>query len=254
MLKNFLYGTNPLHNYVGLIDARNHDAEGNLKSEKQLAKTEIVRALLEWLGWDSSRYEDAIAREDRKRRLANNVVGDPLFKRQKRLNELFDLHKAINIHKDMIPQRVLMWRKSLLKGFSLQIRADKETYYLELQNDLLALIKRKNRIGKIYYDRQNLLKQGAPHQQDDLFLDDDPPQPEVLTEPPQPQEVVAPPPPPSPPVPEPEAAAPKISTPAQEFAEWKRETGLYDASLREFQEFAGWKQKMDLYDTSLLDL
>ena len=126
----------------------------------------------------------------------------------------------------------------------------------------------ENRIGKIYYDRQNLLRQGAPYQQEDLFLDDDPPQPEVLTEPPQPQEVPAPPPqeqqgaaptpapppPPPPPIPEPQAAGPNIPTPAQEFAEWKRGTGLYDASLREFQEFAGWKQKMDLYDASLLDL
>ncbi|MFM7978708.1 MAG: hypothetical protein ACKPKO_05280, partial [Candidatus Fonsibacter sp.] len=29
VLKNFLYGTNPLQNYVGLIDARNHDKEDN---------------------------------------------------------------------------------------------------------------------------------------------------------------------------------------------------------------------------------
>ncbi|MFM7986169.1 MAG: hypothetical protein ACKPKO_43340, partial [Candidatus Fonsibacter sp.] len=36
VLKNFLYGTNPLQNFVGLIDARNHDKEDNLKSEKQL--------------------------------------------------------------------------------------------------------------------------------------------------------------------------------------------------------------------------
>ncbi|MFM7977783.1 MAG: hypothetical protein ACKPKO_00570, partial [Candidatus Fonsibacter sp.] len=27
VLNNFLYGTNPLQNYVGLIDARNHDTE-----------------------------------------------------------------------------------------------------------------------------------------------------------------------------------------------------------------------------------
>ena len=101
------------------------------------------------MGWDSARDEDAIAKEDLKRRFANNVVGDPLFKRQKRLNELFDLHKAYNIHNDMTPQQVLMWCNSLLKDFSLQIRASKETYYLELQNDLLALIKRKNNIGKI---------------------------------------------------------------------------------------------------------
>ncbi|MFM7979573.1 MAG: hypothetical protein ACKPKO_09680, partial [Candidatus Fonsibacter sp.] len=38
VLKNFLYGTNPLQNYAGLIDARNHDKEDNLKSEKQLSK------------------------------------------------------------------------------------------------------------------------------------------------------------------------------------------------------------------------
>ena len=80
-----------------------------------------------------------------------------------------------------------MWCNSLLKDFSLQIRADKETYYLELQNDLLALIKRKNNIGKIYYDRDNLLKQVALNQQDDLFIDDEPPQPqeEVPAEPQQ---------------------------------------------------------------------
>ena len=87
-----------------------------------------------------------------------NVVDDPLFKRQKRLNELFNLHKSYNIHKDMTPQQVLMWCNSLLKDFSLQIRADKETYYLELQNDLLALIKRKNKIGKIYFDEKQTLE------------------------------------------------------------------------------------------------
>ena len=31
VLKNFLCGTNPLQNYVGLIDARYHDKEDNLK-------------------------------------------------------------------------------------------------------------------------------------------------------------------------------------------------------------------------------
>ena len=115
---------------------------------------------------------------DIRRHLVDNVVNDPLFKRQKRPNELFNLNKAYNIHKEMTPQQVLMWCNSLLKDFSLQIRADKETYYLELQNDLLTLIKRKNNIGKIYYDRDNLLKQVALNQQDDLFIDDEPPQPQ----------------------------------------------------------------------------
>ena len=49
-------------------------------------------------------------------------------------------------------------------------------------------------------------------------------------------------------------APPKISSPAQEFAEWKRETGIYDTTLSQCQEFAAWKQKMELYGTSLLDL
>ena len=235
MLKNFLYGTNPLQNYVGLIDTRNHEKEDNLKSEKQLSKIEIVKALLERLGWENARDEEAIAKEDLRTRFANNVVDDPLFKRQKRLNELFNLNKSYNIHKDMTPQQVLMWCNSLLKDFSLQIRADKETYYIELQNGLLALIKRKNNIGKI--DRDNLLKQVALNQQDDLFIDDEPPQPEAPAEPQQEEEET-----PEPPVPEPEAPAepqqeqetppPQSTTPTQEYAEWKRETGL-NVSLRD---------------------
>jgi hypothetical protein len=118
-LNSFLYGTNPLNNYVGLIDTRNHEAEDNLKSEKQLAKIDIVRALLARLGWESARDEDAIRKEDLRTRFAENVVDDPLFKRQKRLNELFDLCKSYNIHKEMTPQQVLMWCNSLLKDFSL---------------------------------------------------------------------------------------------------------------------------------------
>ncbi|MFM7986886.1 MAG: hypothetical protein ACKPKO_46990, partial [Candidatus Fonsibacter sp.] len=88
VLKNFLYGTNPLQNFVGLIDARNHDKEDNLKSENQLSKIEIVKALLERLGWDNSRDEDAMKKEELKRHFVENFVNDPLFKRQKRLNEL----------------------------------------------------------------------------------------------------------------------------------------------------------------------
>ena len=55
VLKNFLYGTNPLQNYVGLIDAMNHDKEDNLKSEKQLSKIEIVKRC--WRGWDGRTQE-----------------------------------------------------------------------------------------------------------------------------------------------------------------------------------------------------
>ena len=48
---------------------------------------------------------------------------------------MLNLRKSYNIHKDMTPQQVLMWCNSLLKDFSLQTPADKDTYYLELQND-----------------------------------------------------------------------------------------------------------------------
>ncbi|MFM7979206.1 MAG: hypothetical protein ACKPKO_07805, partial [Candidatus Fonsibacter sp.] len=55
VLDNFLYGTNLLQNYVGLIDTRNYEAEDNLNSEKQHSNIEIVRALLERMGWESGR-------------------------------------------------------------------------------------------------------------------------------------------------------------------------------------------------------
>ena len=78
----------------------------------------------------------------------------------------------------MTPQQVLMWCDSLLKDFSLQIRAAEKTYHLEFQNGLLEIIKRKNKTGKIYFDEKNLLKQDAPRQQDDPFIEEDPAQPQ----------------------------------------------------------------------------
>jgi hypothetical protein len=202
------------------------------------------------LGWESARDEDAIRKEDLRTRFAENVVDDPLFKRQKRLNELFDLCKSYNIHKEMTPQQVLMWCNSLLKDFSLQIRADKETYYLELQNDLLELIKRKNGIGKIYFDGKNLLKQGASQPQEDLFVDDDPPQPQQQEEEPPVED--------APPVEEPLVEEPVVAPPAltleQEFEEYKSWSEMYDMTLSEYIREKEWKQKMELYDTSLLDV
>ena len=89
-----------------------------------------------------------------------------------------------------------------------------------------------------------------------MFIDDEePPQPEVVVPvESQPQEETPELPIPEPEVPEEEPPPKSTTTPAQEYVEWKRKTGIYDASLREFQEHTQWKQKMDLYDTSLLDL
>jgi hypothetical protein len=166
----------------------------------------------------------------------------------------------------MTPQQVLMWCNSLLKDFSLQIRADKETYYLELQNDLLELIKRKNGIGKIYFDGKNLLKQGASQPQEDLFVDDDPPQQEEVPAPPPEEELptaVEEPPAASSlagmqPVEEPLVEEPVVAPPAltleQEFEEYKSWSEIYDMALSEYKKEKEWKQKMELYDTSALDV
>ena len=47
-----------------------------------------------------------------------DVVDDPLFKRQKRLHALLDHCKSYDIHKGKTPQQVLRWCSSLLKDFS----------------------------------------------------------------------------------------------------------------------------------------
>ena len=62
----------------------------------------------------------------------------------------------------MTPQQILMWANSLLKPFSLQIKAGPKVYRLELQNDLLNLINRKNEEGRLYKDSRGLLKQMVP--------------------------------------------------------------------------------------------
>ncbi len=103
------------------------------------------------------------------------VVRDPLFQKQRRLSEFFDLEKAHSIHAEMTPQPVPAWANSLLMQFFLHIRGGEKVYRLELQNDLLSLIARKNTSGNIYKDSQNLLnqtvcKKGA----EDLFEDDEP--------------------------------------------------------------------------------
>ena len=68
-----------------------------------------------------------------------------------------------------------MWVNSLLKPFSLQIRAGEKTYQLELQKDLMSLTQRKNKNGREYKDRNNLLIQRVPKKQveEDLFVDDE---------------------------------------------------------------------------------
>jgi hypothetical protein len=128
---------------------------------------------LELLGFSSPRDETQLKKETVRENFAEKVVNDPLFKQQKQLNALFDLEKAYNIHGSMTPQQILMWINSLLKPFSLQIRAGEKFYQLEIQNELMSLIERKNKSGRIYKDSKNLLNQIIPKRmQEDLFEDE----------------------------------------------------------------------------------
>ena len=109
ILVNFLYGANPFKNFLALIDVENHRAEDNLRSDKQLEKVKVVNRLLELFGWQSARDESQLSKDSVRDNFVKKVVKDPLFKKQKRLNELFDLEKAYNIHGAMAPQQILMW-------------------------------------------------------------------------------------------------------------------------------------------------
>jgi stalled ribosome alternative rescue factor ArfA len=175
ILQNFIYDQNPFKNFLSLIDFENYEAEDNIRTEKQRERVNVVDRLLQLLGFESPRDETQIKKETVRENFAEKVVNDPLFKQQKRLNALFDLEKAYNIHGSMTPQQILMWVNSLLKPFSLQIKAGEKTYQLELQNDLMSLIQRKNKNGREYKDRKNLLNQRVPKKQveEDLFMDDE---------------------------------------------------------------------------------
>ena len=168
ILLNFVYGENPFRNSLSLIDL-----EDNLRTEKQIEKVKLVNHLLELLGFSSPRDETQLKKETVRENFAEKVVNDPLFKQQKQLNALFDLEKAYNIHGSMTPQQIRMWINSLLKPFSFQIRAREKFYQLEIQNELMSLIERKNKSGRIYKDSKNLLNQIIPKRmQEDLFEDE----------------------------------------------------------------------------------
>jgi hypothetical protein len=172
ILKEFMFDCNPFYNFLSLIDLRNHRAQGNLKSEHHLERVRLVSALLERLGWEHVLDRTCLKKEDVRTSFVENIVRDPLFRNQKRLNQLFGLCKGCNISPEMSPQQVLMWCNSLLKQFSVQVRAEKHGgYFLELQNDLLDLIKRKNDSGRFYEDSRNLLKQES--KDGDPFIDEE---------------------------------------------------------------------------------
>ena len=131
-----------------------------------------MNKLLEHLGWQSCRDESQLGKDKVKANFVEKVLTDPLSKKQKRLNELFGLEKTYNIHAEMTPQQILMWANSLLKDFSLQIKAGPKVYRLELQNDLLNLIARKNGEGRLFKDSRGILNQMLPEKYAERVFDD----------------------------------------------------------------------------------
>ena len=105
ILQNFIYDQNPFKNFLSLIDLENYEFEDNVRTEKQIEKVKVVDRLLQLLGFESPRDETQIKKETVRENFAEKVVNDPLFKQQKRLNALFDLEKAYNVHGNMTPNK-----------------------------------------------------------------------------------------------------------------------------------------------------
>jgi len=53
VLRNFMFGNNPLKNFLSLIDLENYEQEDNLKCSKQAEKVALVKKLIEGLGFAS---------------------------------------------------------------------------------------------------------------------------------------------------------------------------------------------------------
>jgi hypothetical protein len=76
------------------------------------------------LGFASAVDDQIVDREAFATNFICNICDDPVFKKRKRINELFDLNKQSNIHQGMTTQQILLWVNSLLKQFSLKIQSN----------------------------------------------------------------------------------------------------------------------------------
>jgi len=171
VLKSFVFGNNPLENFLSLVDFDNYNSEDNLKTSKQKERVELVQRLLEALGFASA--VDTQRRVDEESFRANwvcNILDEPYFRRHKRINELFDLCKTNEIRKDWSLTRVVNWINRILERFSLKLVREGGVFQLEVLNELLELIRRKNFRGRFFQDRGNLLRQETL--QGDPFLDE----------------------------------------------------------------------------------
>lgn len=74
----------------------------------------------------------------------------------------------------MDTKQMLIWVNSLLKPFALKVSAvDRHGggYRLEVCSDVLGIVRRKNAKGRLFEDRDNVLKQESPD--GDPFVDED---------------------------------------------------------------------------------
>ena len=170
VLKNFIYGTNPLNNFLSLIDIRNYEGEDNLRTAKHEERVRLITKLLFDLGFENLLDAREIDPESFFNNFVCNVLEDPAFRNYRRLNELFDMRKDKRINEKMSLTQITNWTNQILEPFSLRITGKDGTYKIEILNDILDLIRRKNARGKTYQDAKNLLNQ--PVKRLDPFEDD----------------------------------------------------------------------------------
>ncbi|MFM7987247.1 MAG: hypothetical protein ACKPKO_48835 [Candidatus Fonsibacter sp.] len=105
-LKAFMYGENPLDNYLSLIDIRNHHKEDNLKSAKFIERSQTVQKLMKSLGFEDVNDECKI---DKYTFIDNwaTVVKDNAFT-SNIIKELFSMTKGKRIHEDMSTKHILL--------------------------------------------------------------------------------------------------------------------------------------------------
>jgi len=141
ILKSFMHNTKLLNNFLSLIDMRNYNKQDNLSSIKHQEKVELVNHLLFGLGFSSAVDDAAVGREDFATNFICNLCNNPAFKNRKPINELFELRKETTVNENMDTKQMLIWVISLLKQFSLSVRAidcQGRGYHLEVLNDVLG--------------------------------------------------------------------------------------------------------------------
>ena len=170
LLVEFMYGNNPLNNLLSLIDIQNHHEEDNLRSAQLVERARTIDELLSRLGFSSVVDRGKIDKDTFMEKWRTRIVGEPEFQSE-RLNEIFNLTKNHTIRADMTASLILWWANVLLNPFGLVLWSFQDKHFrLDEKIDIRSLIKRKNKIGKFYMDKDELLKQEKP--QADLFLDE----------------------------------------------------------------------------------